>query len=136
MQKCGTKVEALVSACCESLLPLSGDAGMAIVEKIARGKPLDRLTLGERMQILEALDTAISPKLRKRLPELMGTSRLLGKAGIAMLHELSRIRNDFVHGRWDKENGDRLALDFLTTASELCESRVVAVAVALEEGQA
>jgi hypothetical protein len=45
------------------------------------------------------------------------------------------MRNDFAHRRWQKEDGDRLAIEFLTTASELCNSRLVAVAVALEESQ-
>lgn len=136
MQKCCHNVDTLVNACCEGLLPVAGDAGVAAVQKIAAGKPLDRLTLGQYMQILEALDTIVSPKLRERLPNVVGQSRILGKAGITMLHELSRMRNDFAHGRWQKEDGDRLACDFLTAASELCNSRLVAVMVALEQGQA
>ena len=63
------------------------------------------------------------------------TPRVLGRAGINMLHELSRLRNDFAHRRWQKEDGDRLALKLLTTANELCSSRLVAVAAALEEDQ-
>ena len=56
-------------ACCERLLPIAGDAGVAIVKKVATGKPIDRLTLGQQVQLLEALDTTISRKLRERLPK-------------------------------------------------------------------
>jgi hypothetical protein len=135
MQKCCNYVDALVTACCEGLLPIAGDAGVAVVQKIAAGKPLDRLTLGQQVQVLEALDTIVSPELRKRFPSVLGQSRILGKAGIRMLHELSRMRNDFAHRRWQKEDGDHLAFEFLTTASELCSSRLVAVTVALQEEQ-
>jgi hypothetical protein len=135
MQKCCHNVDALVSACCEVLLPVGGDAGAAVVQKITAGKPLDRLTLGQIVQVLEAIDTIISPKLREFLPNGVGHSRVLGKTGIRMLHELSRMRNDFAHRRWQKEDGDRLASDFLTTAYELCNSRLVAVTIALEECQ-
>src|SRR6516162_4296407 len=93
MQKCCHNVDALVSACCELLLPVAGDAGSAVVQKITAGKPLDRLTLGQMVQVLEAIDTIISPKLREFLPNGGGHSRVLGKAGISMLHELSRMRN-------------------------------------------
>ncbi len=134
MQKCCNYVDALVSACCEGLLPLASDAGGTLVQKIAAGKPLDRLTLGQHVQILEALDTIVSPKLREQLPHVVGNSRVLGKAGITMLHELSRIRNDFAHRRWQKEEGDSLALNFLARASELCRSPLVDAVVALEEG--
>jgi hypothetical protein len=135
MQKCCNYVDGLVSACCERLLPEAGDPGAALVQKIAAGKPLHRLTLGQYVQILEALDPIVSPELRKRLPTVMNHSRVLGKAGVKMLHELSRMRNDFAHRRWQEDDGDRLAFQFLTTASELCTSRLVAVTVALEEGQ-
>src|SRR5438128_2317648 len=135
MQKCCNYVDALVSACCERLLPVAGDAGVTVVQKIAAGKPLNRLTLGQHVQLLEGLDTIVSRELREHLRNVVGHSRVLGKAGITTLHELSRMRNDFAHRRWQKEDGDRLAIDFLATASELCSSRLVAVSVALEEGQ-
>jgi hypothetical protein len=89
-----------------------------------------------RELVIEALDSIVSPELRSRFPNLMDHSRVLGKAGITMLHELSRMRNDFTHRRWQKEDGDKLAFEFLTTASELCSSRLVAVTMALEVGQA
>lgn len=136
MQKCCNHVDALVSACGERLLPVAGDAGVAAVQKIAGGKPLDRLTVGQHVQILEALDAIVSPGLRGRFPNVMGPARVLGKDVVAMLHDLSRMRNDFAHRRWQKDDGDRLAFKFLTTASELCSSRLVAVTIALEEGQA
>src|SRR6266542_1725803 len=91
MQKCCNYVDALVSACSEGLLPVAGDPGVAVLQKIAAGKPLDRLTLGQHVQILTALDTIVSPELRERLPNVMGHSRVLGRAGINMLHELSRM---------------------------------------------
>jgi hypothetical protein len=136
MQKCSNYIDALVSACSEALLTVADEAGVAVVQRIAAGKPIDRLTLGQQVQILEALDGIVSPKLRRRFPAVMDHSRLLGKAGVTMLHELSRMRNDFAHRRWQKEDGDKLALDFLTTASDLCSSRLVAVTMALEDGAA
>jgi hypothetical protein len=135
MQKCCNYVDALVNACSEGLLPVAGDHGLAVVEKIAAGKRFDRLTMGQHVQVLEALDTIVSRKLRKRLPSVLGGSRVVGKDGITMLHALSRMRNDFAHRRWQKEDGDRLAVEFLTAATELCSSRLVAVTVALQEDQ-
>jgi hypothetical protein len=135
MQKCCNYVDALLSACSERLLLVAGDAGVGVLQKIAAGKPLGRLTLGQHVQILEALDTIVSREVREHFPNIMEQSRLLGKPGITMLHELSRMRNDFTHRRWSKEDGDRLASEFLTAASKLCSSRLVAVTVALEEGQ-
>jgi hypothetical protein len=135
MQKCCNYVDALMSACCETLLPVTGDDGVAVVQRIAAGKPLDRLTLGEQTQILEAIDKVVSRELRRRLPNVVGQSRVLGRPGITMLHELSRMRNDFAHRRWQNQDGDRLASEFLTTASKFCNSQLLVVAIALEEGQ-
>ena len=125
MQKCCNYIDALVSACTEALLTVASNAGVAVVQRIAAGKPFDRLTLGQQVQIIEALDSIVSPELRSRFPDLMDHSRVLGKAGITMLHELSRMRNDFTHRRWQKEDGDKLAFEFLTTASKLCSSRLI-----------
>ena len=135
MQKCCNYLDALVSACIERLLPVAGDAAESVVQKIAAGKPLDMFTLGQHVQLLEALDSIVSHKLRHYLRDVAGHCRVLGKAGITTLHALSRMRNDFAHRRWRKEDGDRMAIEFLATASELCTSRLVAVSVALEEGQ-
>lgn len=131
MQKCCNYVDALLCACCDRLLPIAGDAGLAIVNKSAGGKPIDRLTLGQQVQILEALDNIVSSSLRDRFPNVVTHSRVLGKAGVGMLHELSRMRNDFAHRRW--KNGDSLVATFLTTASAFCSSQLVAVAIALED---
>jgi hypothetical protein len=43
MAKCCYYVEALVAACLEKLLPIAGEQGVTMAEKIAKGKPLDRL---------------------------------------------------------------------------------------------
>jgi len=132
MQKCCKYVEDLVTACADLLSSVAADSGAHVIQKIASGKPIDRLTLGQKSQILEALDAVVSPQLRRRFPNVVG-SRLLGKAGVKMLHELTRIRNDFAHGRWTKEDGDHLAVEFLTAAMELCNSPLVSVTIAIEE---
>jgi hypothetical protein len=75
VQKCCHYLDALVSACCEGLLPVAGDAGVGVVQKIAAGKSFNRLTLGQHVQVLEALDAMISPEIRKRLPNVVGHSQ-------------------------------------------------------------
>src|SRR5438132_949721 len=58
MQKCCNYVDALVASCLRKLSPLAGGAGESLVERTSAGKPLDRLTLGQCVHLLDALDTA------------------------------------------------------------------------------
>lgn len=138
MAKCCYFVETLVAACLKQLLPIAGTRGVEMVEKVGDGKPLDLLTLGQRVQILCALDKSISLAFWQLCPEMAwrkaGGSRLLGKSGVNNLQKLSRMRNDFAHGRWyrDQAEAKQFAADFPDAVTALCGSQLVCAAIALE----
>ncbi len=140
MGKCCHYVDALIGACLKTLLPIAGEHGVAVIGNVAAGKPLDRLTLGQQVQILEALDAALSRAFWQLYPDVMPHSReveggrLLGRSGVAMLHQLSRMRNDFAHGRWQQNEAEKeqFVRVFPTAVSDLCQSRLVFAAMALE----
>ena len=64
----------------------------------------------------------------------VGGMRLLGKSGISILQKLSRMRNDFAHGRWYRNQAEKeqFASDFPKAVSMLCDSRLVYAAISLE----
>ena len=133
MQKCCDRVECLLRGCIETLLPIIGDAGLQAAKDVIDGKPLDLMTMGQRVQLLEQLDAEISASLKQKYPEIHLQRRLLGRGGVQMLHKLSRIRNDFVHGRLKMETARQGTLEFLSCAEELCRSRLIATVATYQQ---
>lgn len=133
MQRCCERVECLLTDCIETLLPVIGDAGLQAAKDVTGGKPRDLMTMGQRVQLLVQIDAELSTSLKQKYPEVHLQRRLLGRGGAQMLHKLSRIRNDFVHGRLEMETGRQATLEFLSCAEELCRSRLIATTAAYQQ---
>jgi hypothetical protein len=118
----------MLEICVDESVIECGPEGTDAANACAGGKPLARLTLGERVQILEKLDSCLGRKV-EGLIHLPG-SRLLGAKGIKLLHRLSKDRNRFIHDFADVQPADVTGL--LARASELCESKLVEAVVALQ----
>lgn len=103
MAKCASYVESLLRASADSLLAAMGAAGDAAVKRAGDGKPLDKLTLGQYIKLLQDLDEPLSRLVADdaRLAGIKGP--LFGKVCVKLLDRVSRLRSDFVHGRWPVE---------------------------------
>jgi pSer/pThr/pTyr-binding forkhead associated (FHA) protein len=141
MSKCCHYIEDLVVACLEVLLPLAGARAEPVVNKVAGGKSHDLLTLGQRVKILEELDADISRGFWRlpyvKTPSYAGAGeepRLLGPEGVAVLRTLLQMRNDFAHGRCDKDQAEKekFAQEFPQAVAWLCQSLLVNAARAVE----
>lgn len=108
------RVEALISASTREWLARSPDVGDETLLTIGRGKPLERLTLGQQLDILRTLNArrATGPRIPK--PDLDRVERIVTK------------RNEFEHGRLDYgETAIDVTLAFLSDARSLCQSPVI-----------
>jgi hypothetical protein len=132
MQKCSKGAERLLEICVGTLLSILVDEGLQIAQTTTSGKPLDLMTMGERVQLLERLDEKASLILQQKYPSLQLQCRLIGKDGIRTLHRISRIRNDFVHGRFARESQKEMTLEFLSCTEKLCRSRLVSTVSAYQ----
>lgn len=127
-QKCYGQIDRILEICVDESVGECGPEGTNAVNACAGGKPLARLTLGERVQVLERLDSCLGRRVDSLV--VLPGSRLLGAKGIKLLHRLSKDRNRFIHDFGDVQPADVTAL--LARASELCESKLVEAIVALQ----
>ena len=89
------------------------------------------MTLGERVQIPEKLDTRLAPTLLERMP--FHRRRVLGKNGIQLLHSLSKDRNLFVH-HTNSLDGSPIS-ESLARVAEFCNLDLVTAAIAIQEAR-
>jgi hypothetical protein len=117
-QKCYTLLDRILAVCTAEAITLTGRSGEEACRSCGGGKPPSRMTLGERVQVLEKLDSELS----KVLPQIRGT-RALGKSGIRLLHSISKSRNQFIHDRLDMD--EHQVAESLGQAAEFCKLRLL-----------
>jgi hypothetical protein len=116
LMKAVTEVERVYELAAESALAAAGDEGTEILARVANGKPVGRLTMGARMDLLKRLGTA----------RLLGIPRKgINKKEAALLEELTKLRNNFVHRTLPPEEGPQATLRFLNCAKELCATNLI-----------
>jgi hypothetical protein len=119
----------MLEICTVEAVSLTGDRGEQACKSCAAGKPASRMTLGQRVQVLEKLDAELMKALSERTPRRRG--RVLGKAGIQLLHSISTNRNLFAH--------DTRSLDVdqiskaLAWATEFCNLDLVTLIIGVQE---
>jgi hypothetical protein len=127
-QKCYGQIDKMLAICVAEAVHACGKEGQSAVDACAGGKPLNRFTLGERVQVLERLDLFLTKAVG--LVTLSG-SRVIGTKGVKLLHRLSRDRNRFAHGLANLQPSE--VTELLARASELCESPLIECVIALEQ---
>jgi hypothetical protein len=133
MQKCCHGLERLLKACLELLLPHIEETNPQIVMSIAQGKPPDRLTMGQRVSMLVALDNELTRRLRQDYPQFKIEARLIGRRTKSLLERISRARNDFEHARLDHDSHVERAMELLSLTQQLCQSEFVKTARRIEK---
>jgi hypothetical protein len=128
-QKCYGQVDRMLELCVSESVIACGQDGQAAVDACAGGKPVDRLTLGERVQVLERLDSSLWQAVNGLLT--LPGSRVMGPKGIKLLHRLSKDRNRFAHDSADLQPAQ--VTELLARATELCESPLIRSVIALQE---
>jgi len=128
-QKCYAQVDRMLEICVVENVLACGHEGKEAVSACAGGKPLDRLTLGERVQVLERLDSCLWRAVDGLLP--LHGSRVIGPKGIRLLHRLSKDRNRFAHESADLQPAQ--VTELLARASELCDSPLIRSIIALQQ---
>lgn len=88
------------------------------VSIVGTGKPLNRLTMGERLDVLRTLD-------RKRA--IVPQTGLISKPGGQVLERLTALRNNFAHGTIPSVEGPTQTQQFLKLARQLCKSELVEI---------
>jgi len=124
-QKCYTLLDRILAVCTAEAITLTGSSGEEACRSCCGGKPPSRMTLGERVQVLEKLDS----ELPKVLPQISG-KRALGKSGIRLLHSISKSRNQFIHDRVDMA-GHQVA-ESLRQAAEFCNLSLLSGMITLQ----
>lgn len=127
-QKCYSLIDKMLEICVDEAVRECGFEGLEAVRACSGGKPKSRLTLGERSQILEKLDSRLSQVLGSGLPT--NNSRIIGRNGVELLHRLSRNRNRFAHDRAEIDPAE--VAELLTRATEFCESKLVSTIVEVQ----
>lgn len=121
----------MLETCVNEAIQQCGDEGIEAVRLCGGGKPTNRLTLGERVQILE--------KLHARLNRVLGSGvarqkpRMVESNVIRLLHRLSKDRNKFTHV--DAEIDPAAVTDLLVLATEFCESKLIKAVIGLQESR-
>lgn len=133
MQKCGEKLENLIRATAKRLLIVLGPAGDEALTRVGGGKPLQRLTLGQLTKLLQEFEEPIIDLMTKDNRFSTLPQPLIGKAGVNLMDSVSRMRNDFVHNRWQAERSAELTVEFLERADRLSRTPIINLAVAIEE---
>lgn len=82
------QVEALLRARTSTMLVESGDAGPRAVAAVGGGKPVAAMTMGQHVDLIRRL-----------------RGNRLGEDDSQLLDRLVELRNDFVHGRFPREQG-------------------------------
>lgn len=84
---------------------------------VAEGKPVDRLTLGQHLHVLRALDSG-------RL--LLPGRRILRNRDLKLLERVIKKRSDFEHGRLEyDEHAIEETLAFLADVRAVCHSPLI-----------
>lgn len=102
-------MEALLKACALTTLARTSDGGSAVVEAVSGGKPVAAMTMGQHVDLVRRLGGS-----------------LLSSDDRHLLNRLTKLRNDFVHGRLTQEEGPARTVEFLSAARQLCQSGLVA----------
>jgi hypothetical protein len=131
-QKCYSQIDRMLEVCAEVSVGECGEVGMKAVNSCGGGKPLSRLTLGERVQVLENLRSALGTIVAPLMP--LSNSRRTGAKDIKLLHHLSKQRNRFTHDVADIEAAQ--VTELLSKANDLCESTLIEGIIALQVSKA
>jgi hypothetical protein len=132
-QKCYSSIDQMLDNCVREAIPICGAVGKHALTRCGKGKPLDLLTLGQRVEILAQLDAPLSIGLPTRFPGVQTKRPLLGKEGASLLRVICRKRNHFTH----KENETNLVRlrELLCHATDLCESEFISAMIAAQEAR-
>jgi hypothetical protein len=106
LAKAQAKVDALLASRVLSLLAESGEAGTSALAAAGQGKPVDALTMGQRVDLVRRLDMETWREIRP------------------ILDRLTKLRNAFVHGKVVAAEGQTVTDEFLMLAKQLCESHM------------
>ena len=130
MQKCCSYVDKLLLLSAERLLHAVGPEGKEALRQAGEGKSMERLTLGQRAQLIELLEIpSLAWSVRNESPV---EGPLIGKPGIRLLRSISRRRNDFAHDRWSPESSHAQAIQFLKDSRQLCDLPIIRLAIEIE----
>lgn len=110
--RASAQYEALMRSCLSHLS--NHESGHEVVLVVGKGKPIDRLTAGECVKVLERLD-------RDRAIE--EHRRLLTRDDVKRLERVSRLRSDVVHGR--REPDVALGREFVSDLHDICQSKLL-----------
>jgi len=131
LQKCYRLLDRMLEICTVEAISLTGDLGEQACKSCCGGKPPSRMTLGERVQVLEKLDVELMKTLSERMPRRR--ARVLGKAGIQLLHSISTNRNLFTH---DTSNLDvHQIAEALACGAEFCNLDLVTMIIDAQEAR-
>jgi hypothetical protein len=111
--KAQQQVGVLLKGCASTFVWEAGDAGLDAVAALGRGKPLERMTMGDNVKLIK--------KLR---PDL------LSPADRRLLDRMTGLRNEFEHETLSREQGPAMTAEFLRLAQGLCRSRLLAAVAA------
>jgi len=124
-QKCYTLIDRILAVCTAEAVILTGRSGEEACRICCDGKPPLRMTLGERVQVLEKLDR----ELARVLPQI-ARKRGLGKTGIGLLHSISKSRNQFIHDGVDMD--EHQVAESLRQAAEFCKLNLLSMMIAVQ----
>jgi hypothetical protein len=133
LQKCYGLLDRMVEICTAEAVRLTGDAGGEACKSCSGGKPLSRMTLGQRAQVLEKLDGQLITVLAGKIPTRRG--RVLGKSGIQLLHSISLNRNRLAHPNDISEPDVDQISKALACATEFCNLDLVTLIIGVQEAE-
>jgi hypothetical protein len=109
--------EILVACATAHWTAVAGQPGQAVAAEVARGKSADRLTVGQRVEILRRLNA---------LGLIDDDDYVRRRADLDLLDRLVKKRNDFAHGRLGYEGRDVASVQALfIDLRALCDSPIV-----------
>lgn len=130
-QKCYSQIDKMLEASVNEAVQQCGHEGIEAVKVCGGEKPTNRLTLGERVQILEKLQSSLNRVLRNGVTK--PGPRIVGPSLIKLLHRLSKDRNKFTHD--DSEIDPATVTELLALATEFCESKFINAVIDLQENR-
>ncbi len=114
--KAAKQTDRLFQLCVDVAIHLAGPAAPEAVAIVSRGKPSERLTMGERMDVLKTLD---------RQRAIAVERKIIGKTDRQLLEDLTILRNNFAHGSIPSGEGPEQTQRFLELARQFCETQLV-----------
>lgn len=81
--------EFLMKAATGYWISAAGESGLDVVRDVSRGKPVDRLTVGQQLEVLRRLSTQSA---------LSAQNRTSWRTDLDVLARLVKRRNEFAHG--------------------------------------